>query len=1195
MTENKNTNKNQKKTPNITNVSEVHESTEIVANVPEIEAQEESVVKVEKQEPGTKSGKDDCFPIVGIGASAGGLAAFEAFFSGMPADVDPGMAFILVQHLDPTYKSVLTEILGRYTRMQVFEVEDGMKVRSNCIYIIPPNCDMTLLNGVLQLLRPTAPRGQRLPIDFFFRSLAQDQYERAICIILSGTGSDGTLGVRAIKGEGGMVMVQTPESTEYDGMPRNAISTGLVDYELTPAEMPTQLIAYASRAFANKSKLRTTPTTPTPTPTPTAITEIAMQKIFTLLRMHTLNDFSQYKPSTISRRIERRMAVHNIRTINEYVLYLQQTPNEAKALFRDLLIGVTNFFRDPDAFKVLEEQVIPKIFAQKLANDSIRIWCPGCSTGEEAYSFAILIAEYQELMKQNLTIQIFATDIDDQSVAVARTGIYPVSITADLSPERLTRFFDVCEGNTYRVRKGIRDMLIFSEQNVIKDPPFSKIDVISCRNLMIYMNSNLQKKLISIFHYALKPNGILFLGTSETIGEFDYLFGNLDRKYKIYKRKENVNVVHRIEINDYIPTIASQTTITSPVVAKKSSLVKTSLREITERALMQEAMGNVAVLVNAQGDISYLHGRSGMFLELSQGDIGINNILKMAREGLKEEITSALHQAVAGKKVVRYFGLSVKNNDHFITINLTVRPMETNDTTTTDLFLYVIILEEAPCMDNLLSSSSLAEENNHSSNFDKRIDFLKQELRVKDEYLQSTREELETSNEELRSSNEEMQSVNEELQSTNEELETSKEELQSVNEELATVNAELQNKVADLSRSNNDMNNLLAGTNVATIFVDHQLRLLRFTPAATRIINLIQADVGRPVGHIVSNLIGCADLMMKIQEVLDTLSTKEMEVQAQAGIFYMMRIQPYRTLDNVIEGAVLTFVDITSLKQINSMLMKSETNCSALYANSPDAHIIGELSEEKGIRDSRFIDCNQATLDMLGMKSKDQLLATNAVNLSPERQPDGRLSSEKVKEMIDLTLQKGNFRFEWTHLRANGEAFPVEITMSVVKEQSKTILYSVWRDITKHKLVEEALKRSEEILGATQLLTNTSGWEWDVQKQAMFWTEETYHIYDLTPPDERGVRTSEENIARSIECYSAKDRLVIETAFRMCTEEGKSYDLECQLTTAKGRQLCIRTVGQAIMENGKVIRVVGTIMDVTAAASSTAKKGKTNE
>jgi two-component system CheB/CheR fusion protein len=864
------------------------------------------------------------FPIVGIGASAGGLAAFEAFFSGMPAGANPGMAFILVQHLAPDHKSILTELIRRYTRMQVFEVEDGMAVQPDCAYIIPPNRDMAFLNGALHLLEPAAPRGHRMPIDFFFRSLAQDQHERALCIVLSGTGSDGTLGVRAIKGEGGMVMVQNPASTEYDGMPRSAIATGLVDYELPPAEMPAQLIAYVAHAFGRP---------PHPATAPAPKTENALKKIFILLRAQTGHDFSEYKPSTLRRRIERRMAVHQIDSIDAYVKYLQQTPAEVEALFRDLLIGVTNFFRDPEAFQAVEEQIIPKLAADKPAGSIIRVWAPGCSTGEEACSIAILLAERQEAIKRSFKVQIFATDIDRQAIATARAGIYPASIAADISPERLARFFTAEPGGSaYRVHKRIRDMLVFSEQDVIQDPPFSKIDLVSCRNLLIYMGGELQKKLIPLFHYALNPGGFLLLGTSETVGEFGGLFTALDRKWKLYQRREDTHGAQRAALDRFLPPGKALEAAVPQAAGKRP------LRELTEQALLQQ-VAPAAALINGQGDILYLHGRTGLYLEPPPGEAGINNILKMAREGLRRDLATALHKAAGIHEMVCHPGLRVKTNGGFTSVNLTIRPVVRASAATGEAPLYLVILEEAPPIVPEQAEPAvlpaIAQADEPHADADARVAALKQELRAKEEYLQTANEELETSNEELKSSNEEMQSVNEELQSTNEELETSKEELQSVNEELATVNVELQTKVADLSRANNDMNNLLAGTGIATVFVDHQLRILRFTPSATRIINLILSDVGRPVAHIVSNLAGYDRLPEDVQAVLDGLIPKELEVQTRSGEWYAMRILPYRTLDNVIEGAVITFVDISEAKKAQEALRESEARLRQIAGGLP--------------------------------------------------------------------------------------------------------------------------------------------------------------------------------------------------------------------------------------------------------------------
>jgi two-component system CheB/CheR fusion protein len=906
--------------------------------------------------PGATEVTEVSFPIVGIGASAGGLSAFEAFFSGMPADIDPGMAFVLVQHLAPDHKSILAELIRRYTRMQVFEVEDGMPVRVNCAYIIPPNFDMAFLNGTLQLLEPSEPRGRRLPIDFFFRSLAQDQHQLAIGIVLSGTGSDGTLGVRAIKGEAGMVMAQSPETTEFDGMPRSAIATGLVDWQLPPAAMPAQLIAYVAHAFGKHSALISEQT---------PSNENALKKIFILLRAQTGHDLSQYKTSTINRRIVRRMAVHQLESIEDYVRYLQKTPAEVDALFRDLLIGVTSFFRDPQAFKMLEEQVIPQIFDNHPPGSVIRVWSTGCSTGEEAYSIAILLQERMEALKQGWTLQVFASDIDRHAIAAARAAVYPASIAADISPQRLARFFTAeADDGAYRINKSIRDLLVFSEHDLLRDPPFSRLDLISCRNLLIYLGADLQKSIIPLFHYALNPFGMLFLGTSESVGNFIDLFSVLDRKAKIYQRHEDFAGKQYAALRRFLPPPPAN----HGSSAKATFPVRLPLRDVAEQALLEQ-IGVAAALVNGQGDIFYLHGRTGAYLEPAPGEAGINNILRMAREGLRLELGMALAKAASSHRVVRLSGLRVRTNGHFSWVRLSVGPVTRGTGVTPELPLYLVTLEESPVLDPAAAALPAAGGADTGVDADARIAALTEELRAKDEYLQSTREELETANEELKSSNEEMQSVNEELQSTNEELETSKEELQSVNEELATVNAELNTKVLDLSRANNDMNNLLAGTGIATVFVDHCLRILRFTPSASQIINLIPGDVGRAVGHIVSNLVGYDRLVADVQGVLDTLAPKEAQVRSTAGRWYTMSIRPYRTLDNVIEGAVITFVDITEMRRIEDALAKEQPSLrlAVVVRDAFDAITVHDL-------DGRIIAWNPAAERIYGWSEAEALL-----------------------------------------------------------------------------------------------------------------------------------------------------------------------------------------------------------------------------
>jgi two-component system CheB/CheR fusion protein len=839
------------------------------------------------------------FPVVGIGASAGGLSALEAFFSAQPNDAGAGMAYVLVQHLAPDRESALSELLGRCTTMPVVDVEDGVAVQPDHVYVIPPDRDLALLDGTLQLLEPTAPRGLRLSIDFFFRSLAQDQREFAVCIVLSGTGSDGALGLRAVKGDGGLTIAQEPSSAAYEGMPQSAIATGCVDAILEPEEMLGRLSSYARLRFGDH---------PAGVPSAPLLGEDTLRKICLRIRAHTGHDFSQYKQTTLVRRIARRMALHQLEREEDYLRFLQKHSVEIEALFADLLIGVTRFFRDPAAFTALETEVLPALLERR-AGGTLRLWVAGCSTGEEAYSIAMVLQELLASAKRHCAVQIFASDIDAEAIAQARGGVYPAAIAADVSPERLERFFvKDAESDVYRVTKLLRDQVIFSEQDLIKDPPFSKLDLISCRNLLIYMTSQLQKKLIPLFHYALAPEGALFLGSSETVGEFASLFEAIDRQHKLYKRRSDVaSGATRLALPAF-PERVAPGTLALEARGDSRRRGKANLGTLTERALLDHH-AHVGVLINGRGEILHIYGRTGHYLEPTPGDAQMN-ILKMAREGLRRPLTMALHKAVSERAVVHKERLKVRSNGASELVDVVVRPLhETTEVTAeSDLWLVVIVPRT-----EVADEASVAEgDDTRGAESDERAAALEQELRAKEEYLQTTLEEMETSNEELKSTNEELQSVNEELQSSNEELETSKEELQSVNEELATVNAELQTKVSELSRTNNDMNNLLAGTGVGTLFVDHQLRIARFTPAATQVINLIQTDVGRPVGHVVSNLIDYQDLVRDAQAVLDSLAPLEREVQTTDGRWYLMRIRPYRTLDNVIEGVVITFVDISS-------------------------------------------------------------------------------------------------------------------------------------------------------------------------------------------------------------------------------------------------------------------------------------------
>ena len=968
--------------------------------------------------------KSPAFPIVCLGASAGGLAAFEAFFMGMAAYSSPGMAFILVQHLSPDHKSMLAEIIRRFTKMEVFEIEDGMPVKLDCIYIIPPERDLFLTMGILRLTEPLTNRHKRLPIDFFFRSLAEDQGKNAVGIILSGTGSDGTQGLRIIKGEGGMVIAQSPDSAEYDGMPSSAIATGMVDFILPPADMPAKIHAYVNSAIKTLSLVQDEPN---------ELSDIIFQEIFALLRAHTGHDFSQYKPGTISRRIERRMAVHQISSLEIYVKHLQRDKGEISLLFRDLLIGVTSFFRDPEFFDQLSRKAIPGLFAEKPFGSMIRVWVPGCSTGEEAYSVAILLQEYMDASKLNFNLQVFATDIDSHVIAVARSGTYPSNIVADVSPERLKRFFVPSHDNgTYRICKAIRDLLIFSEQDLVKDPPFSKLDLISCRNLLIYMSSELQKKLIPLFHYALNPDGILFLGSSETIGEFGEIFVSIDRKAKLYQRKEDFKGISRITSIRFQPNHILKNITAMPTNRKQAVQKKVPLREFAEQALLQH-VDTTGILVDKRGDIIYLHGHTSKFLELSPGESGINNILKMALPGLRNELSIALHKAAVTNETVKNNGIRINSGDSSILINLKISPVLNPESSEkvkslpqpTESHLYLVLLEESSDFNAIVGDQQVITQN-LPADADAHINALKEELRAKKEYLQSTNEELETSNEELKSSYEEMQSINEELQSTNEELETSKEELQSINEELSTVNAELQNKVSELSQSNNDMNNLLAGTGIGTVFIDQHLRILRYTPAVTHIINLIPGDIGRPIAHVVSNLTGYHDMAKDAEAVLETLVSKEVEVQTSGGTWYIMRILPYRTLENVIEGAVITFVEITEIKRASEKQLESDTDLrrlGAIIKDANDALMVFDLS-------GRIMAWNPAAIRIYGWSEQEALLL-NLTDLSPM---DTR--EKEIKRLKHLTLARFPETYKTERLTKDGRILKIATTSTALLDKN---------------------------------------------------------------------------------------------------------------------------------------------------------------
>ena len=835
---------------------------------------------------------DTGLPVVGIGASAGGLEALEILFSNLPPHT--GFAFIVVTHQLPGHISLLPDLLSKFTDMPVLTIQDGMSLKKDHVFVCPPGKNLALLNRQLHLMEYYKHDFTNLPIDYFLRSLAEDVQEMGIGIILSGTCTDGTLGLKSIKGLSGMTMVQDPKTAKFDGMPRSAIARGDVDFVLPAEKMGLQLVQY-SKSPCCKNIYSDKPDT--------SVDSAAIQKIFILLRNRTGNDLSAYKPTGIKQRIARRMNIHRIKNSNNYVQFLQENPIELDKLFTDLLINVTSFFRDVDAFDTLSSLVLPKLFEDKPDNYELRIWVTGCSSGEEAYSIAILLNETMEKTGKELRFQIFATDLDATAINRAREGVFPVSIAADVAPERLQRFFKL-EDSQYHINKEIRDTVIFATQNLIQDPPFTHVDFISCRNLLIYLGAELQKEIFSQFHYALNSGGILFLGSSESIGNYDERFSAIDKKWKIYQRKDARTsfLVSKLSLVPVSAGDASQVSIKS---LGTEFQVGNIARQI-ERLLLNR-YAPVSIIINEYGKIVYIHGRTGKYFELSTGQPSWN-IIEIARDGLRLPLILSLRKAIKkGETVVICSGIRVKTNSDYETIDLKLEKIIEAESLR-DLFLVTFHpqIEEntAQPADNTIPI--LIDKPNKEQKLEHDLLFAKESLRT-------IIEELETANEELKSSNEELKSTNEELQSTNEDLETVKEEMQSLNEELDTVNSELQNKVELLSDTNDDMQNLLNSTDIAIIFLDCNLKIKRFTRQATNIIKLVDSDVGRSLADLVSTL-KYNHLIDDAKAVLKTLVYKNTEVQTVNDDWYLLRILPYRTTENMIDGLVISFVDITRLK-----------------------------------------------------------------------------------------------------------------------------------------------------------------------------------------------------------------------------------------------------------------------------------------
>lgn len=908
-------------------------------------------------EPSEKAGGE--IFIVGVGASAGGLEAIGELMRYVPTE---GVAYIVVQHLAPDHESLLTQLLARNARMQVVTAADGVTLEPNHVYVIPPNADIAVMRGVIRIMTPSGAQRPHLPVDYLFRSLAEDQGHSAIGVVLSGTGTDGTLGLKAIRAAGGFTFCQEPSTAKYDGMPRSAC--GAADYCLPLRDIAEELARIAQHSHGRRRARRA----PAPAPAP-AFEEDQLGKLFALIRSEFGNDLTQYKHSTIDRRIERRMMFQKLERLADYVRYVQENRDELKGLYDDILISVTRFFREPETFEALKTKVFPELLEQRNPNHPIRVWVPACATGEEAYSLAMCLLESCEDKHREARIQIFGTDVDEGSIQHARRGVYPVNIAVDVSPERLHRFF-VQKDDEFQVTRRVRDMLVFSRQNVLRDAPFSHLDLVSCRNLLIYLQPNVQKRVLRIFHYALNPTGHLLLGTSETVGDAPELFSPLDRKNKIYsKRFAMPRTLAEVGFGSPEPV--------EPIREPAPMRPTPSLQGLADRKVL-ELYGPPGVVVSESLEILQFRGHTGPFLDPAPGVASLN-ILKVARFDLHTGLKRALQQA-SSERVRVTADLVDQGDGRSGVVRVDVIPLQEPGAGTR---CYLVLFQAMPLPKEVGFVSAEPGTPDEGRLAQRNLE-LEHELTMTKEYLQATIEEKETTLEELKSANEELQSSNEELQSTNEELETSKEEMQSTNEELTTVNEELQNRMTELSQTNDDLYNVLAGVDNAVVIVGMDLRIRRYTSAAEKLLNLVPGDLGRSVSFL-DSFLGTGAVESKVSAVIHSLSTLEQELLASNQRWYALKVSPYKTLDHAIRGALVTLVDIDVRKRVIDM-----TRDAGAYA----ARFLGAIGHPLLIVDRklRVVWANEAFLSI--------------AQLTAEETVGSALSSLGAKEFADEGLRE---------------------------------------------------------------------------------------------------------------------------------------------------------------------------------------------
>ncbi|HTK41049.1 MAG TPA: chemotaxis protein CheB [Gemmatimonadales bacterium] len=961
---------------------------------------------------------------MGLGASAGGLKALQQFFGAFPKE--PGLAFVVVQHLDPTHKSEIAELLKKRTLLPVVEVTDRQPVEVDRVYVIPPDRDLAIRNRVLYLNKPTERRGLRMPIDSFLRTLAEDQRERAVAVILSGNGTDGTQGLKAVKDAGGLTMAQDPDTAEYDGMPRSAGATRMVDFVMSVDKFPAVLMRYAQHPYARHDGGSPLLIEKAPT---------HLQAILGLLRARTKHDFSSYKRGTISRRIERRMSLNHVEDVEHYIKHLQSHPAEIKELFNDLLISVTSFFREPAAWQYLEQFILPKMVQERSDDAGVRAWVAGCATGEEAYSVAMLLLEAVQAADRGLNVQVFASDLDQTALEFARAGIYPESIAADIKPDRLRRFLVRTGDHSYQVIKQVREMVVFAPQNLIGDPPFSRIDLLTCRNLLIYLAPEVQRKVMALFHFALREGGYLFLGNAESVGPQTDLFKAVSKKWRIYRRIGPTRQ-DRLELPIGMkPGLRSDLDPTAPAIPTPS---KDKLLAAAQSLVLQRFVPACA-LINARQEILYLFGPTETYLAQPTGMLA-PDLLQWAREGLRSRLSAVLRQATQERKRATITGGLRDSNGESQMVRITVEPL--NAPKEAEGLMLVVF-------EHLAAPATRAVAPEAEPGTEAILPQLEYELSVLREQLRTSAEQFESSNEELKSANEEMMSMNEELQSTNEELETSKEELQSLNEELSTVNGQLESKIQELEAANDDLKNLLSSTNIATIFLDRQLRIKRFTPPVTQLLSLLPTDLRRPLSDFARKFTD-RTLITDVEKVLTTLTPREAEVRTESGRWYLRRILPYRTEEDRIEGVVVTFTDLTERRGAE----QARAELAAIVEYS-DAAIVGESL--KGIVTS----WNRGAQELYGYTAKEAVGRSSELIVPAERR------QEASQILRQIARGESVEQLETVRVAKSGTELDLLLTISPTYDLETGELIgasSIGRDISERKQAEQQIRQAKEAL-----------------------------------------------------------------------------------------------------------------------------------